>query len=82
MTFKKIFTLALFIAFVGLCGFELTSQIKEGAERDLASVRYVRGIESASDAPANAQGIPSESSPEKSQEFNLDDILKETDLDG
>ncbi|WFS62825.1 hypothetical protein LF599_01315 [Pseudodesulfovibrio thermohalotolerans] len=81
MTFKKVFSLAIFIAFVGLCGFELTNQIRESAERDLASVRYVRGIASETDAPAQGQA-PSGATPKKNQDFNLDDILKETDLDG
>ncbi|WP_320173312.1 hypothetical protein [Maridesulfovibrio sp.] len=70
MKFKTVFTIIIFIAFVGLCGFETASNIKSSAKRDISSVRYTSGIET----PTKEET--------KKQSFNLNKILQDTDLNG
>ncbi|WP_421899709.1 hypothetical protein [Maridesulfovibrio sp.] len=70
MKFKKLLATLLFFVFAGLCGYELATQIKASAERDISSVRYTRGIET----PAKKE--------KKKQDFNLNRILQDTDLNG
>lgn len=70
MTFRTAFTLAVFVVFVGLSGFELAGQFMTSAKRDIESVRYVRGL----DAPVKDERKP--------ETFDLNKILEETDVDG
>lgn len=70
MRFRTIFTLVVFTLFVGLCGFELVDNVKSSAQRDTASVRYVRSLESP------------EKEDVKKPTFDLNKILEETDVNG
>lgn len=60
----------IFVVFALLCGSELLDNVRNSAQRDIESVRYVRSLGSEDKAP------------EKTPEFNLDKILEETDVDG
>ncbi len=73
MKLKEIFATALFVLFLGLCGAELVTAVMTAQSQTLESVRYTRGIEQSGSASQKKQDKPS---------FNLDEILKETDLDG
>lgn len=70
MTFRTAFTLVLFVAFVLLCGYELAGNIAASAQRSVESVRCSRGL----DAPP--QPAP------KGNDFDMDKILENTDVNG
>ncbi|NDV19468.1 hypothetical protein GO013_08565 [Pseudodesulfovibrio sp. JC047] len=70
MTFRKLFTLVVFLAFIGLCGFELLDHFTVSAARDVENIRYVHGL----DAPKNVE--------KKADSFNLNEILEVTDVNG
>ncbi|MFI3270605.1 MAG: hypothetical protein R3Y11_00795 [Pseudomonadota bacterium] len=72
MKMKDLFTIALFALFLGLCGTELFTSVIAAINTTAQSVQYSSGIE---------QNTSSTTKQEKPA-FNLDDILKETDLDG
>lgn len=73
MKMKELFTIALFALFLGLCGTELFTSVITSQNQTTETVRYTRGIEQSGSASQKKQDKPS---------FNLDEILKETDLDG
>ena len=72
MRVKTLFTVILFLTFLTLCGVELVEKVLTSMNRDVASVRYVQGVEA----------------PEQKQEqktkpvFDLDKILEDTDVNG
>lgn len=70
MTFRSLFTLIVFLLFVGLCGFELADNFKSSAQRDTASIRYVRSLESPEKEDA------------KEPIFDIDKVLEDTDVKG
>jgi len=45
MTFRQMFTLVVFVIFVGLCGYELIGNIVDQARQDVRSVRYVGSMD-------------------------------------
>jgi len=45
MSFKKIFTVLVFMLFASLAGYELMTNIQHTAKQDVTSVRYVRSME-------------------------------------
>ncbi|SIN79682.1 hypothetical protein [Halodesulfovibrio marinisediminis] len=70
MKFRSVVTLIVFVLFVGLCGYELANNVTNSFQRDTASVRYVRSLESPKKEDV------------KKPTFDLDKILEETDVNG
>ncbi len=73
MKLKAGFTIALFVTFLGLCSIELYQTVMESFSHTVESVLYSSGIEDKSQAQGTNKEKP---------KFNLDEILKETDVDG
>ncbi|MCG8531330.1 MAG: hypothetical protein MI749_11760 [Desulfovibrionales bacterium] len=72
MRVKTVFTVLLFLTFLGLCGAELIEKVQASLNRDVASVRYVQGLEE-----------PKQKQEQKTEPvFDLDKIMEDTDVNG
>ena len=70
MKFKKVLTLFVFLLFAVLCSYQMMGNIQAGVQNNSKSVLHVRSIEK----PAPVR--------QNTREFDINAVIKNTDLDG